>query len=551
MEIKKTVASHKFEKSLSELSPFEIKGTLIELANTDAKKSTRQFLNAGRGNPNWVATTPRDAFFLLGQFAMTEARRIYEDTSVGLAGIPASESIADRFETFIKENISTPGAKFLSEAYAYEQKLPDAQPDDIVHEWVEGILGDQYPTPDRILKYTQLVLREYLALEMGDGKDMETVYDLLATEGGTAGMCYAFDSLARNKLVNKGDRIALMSPIFTPYIEIPELDRFSFDVVTISANSVDDAGFHHWQYPKEEIDKLRDKSIKLVCLVNPSNPPSYEMSPETVAQIVDVVKNDNPDLMIITDDVYGTFVDGFRSLMYELPHNTMCVYSFSKYFGATGWRLAVIAMRHDDNIFDKLIARLPEQDKVSLNRRYESLTTDPAKMKFIDRMVADSRMVALNHTAGLSTPQQIQMELFALASILDKEKAYKKRMIQLIHQRLNALWETTGFTLSPDPLRAGYYSQIDIMVWAKKIYGDEFAKWLSKSYEPLDFVIRLAKETAVVLLNGDGFDGPLWSVRASLANLDTASYLKIGKAIRSILDQYYSLYKTSGSSTKK
>ncbi len=551
MEIKKTVASHKFEKSLSELSPFEIKGTLIELANTDAKKSTRQFLNAGRGNPNWVATTPRDAFFLLGQFAMTEARRIYEDTSVGLAGIPASESIADRFETFIKENISTPGAKFLSEAYAYEQKLPDAQPDDIVHEWVEGILGDQYPTPDRILKYTQLVLREYLALEMGDGKDMETVYDLFATEGGTAGMCYAFDSLARNKLVNKGDRIALMSPIFTPYIEIPELDRFSFDVVTISANSVDDAGFHHWQYPKEEIDKLREKSIKLVCLVNPSNPPSYEMSPETVAQIVDVVKNDNPDLMIITDDVYGTFVDGFRSLMYELPHNTMCVYSFSKYFGATGWRLAVIAMRHDDNIFDKLIARLPEQDKVSLNRRYESLTTDPAKMKFIDRMVADSRMVALNHTAGLSTPQQIQMELFALASILDKEKAYKKRMIQLIHQRLNALWETTGFTLSPDPLRAGYYSQIDIMVWAKKIYGDEFAKWLSKSYEPLDFVIRLAKETAVVLLNGDGFDGPLWSVRASLANLDTASYLKIGKAIRSILDQYYSLYKTSGSSTKK
>ena len=551
MEIKKTVASHKFEKSLSELSPFEIKGTLIELANTDAKKSTRQFLNAGRGNPNWVATTPRDAFFLLGQFAMTEARRIYEDTSVGLAGIPASESIADRFETFIKENISTPGAKFLSEAYAYEQKLPDAQPDDIVHEWVEGILGDQYPTPDRILKYTQLVLREYLALEMGDGKDMETVYDLFATEGGTAGMCYAFDSLARNKLVNKGDRIALMSPIFTPYIEIPELDRFSFDVVTISANSVDDAGFHHWQYPKEEIDKLRDKSIKLVCLVNPSNPPSYEMSPETVAQIVDVVKNDNPDLMIITDDVYGTFVDGFRSLMYELPHNTMCVYSFSKYFGATGWRLAVIAMRHDDNIFDKLIARLPEQDKVSLNRRYESLTTDPAKMKFIDRMVADSRMVALNHTAGLSTPQQIQMELFALASILDKEKAYKKRMIQLIHQRLNALWETTGFTLSPDPLRAGYYSQIDIMVWAKKIYGDEFAKWLSKSYEPLDFVIRLAKETAVVLLNGDGFDGPLWSVRASLANLDTASYLKIGKEIRSILDQYYSLYKTSGSSTKK
>ncbi|MDE6343935.1 MAG: aspartate 4-decarboxylase, partial [Muribaculaceae bacterium] len=67
MEAKKTVASSKFEKSLSELSPFEIKGTLIDFATADAKKSTRQFLNAGRGNPNWISTTPRDAFFLLGR----------------------------------------------------------------------------------------------------------------------------------------------------------------------------------------------------------------------------------------------------------------------------------------------------------------------------------------------------------------------------------------------------------------------------------------------------------------------------------------------------
>lgn len=545
METKKTVASSKFEKSLSELSPFEIKGTLIDFATADAKKSTRQFLNAGRGNPNWVSTTPRDAFFLLGRFAMTEARRIYEDKTVGLAGIPASDGIADRFTAFLKENAEEKGASFLNEAFEHEKNYPGANPDEIIHEWAEGILGDQYPTPDRILKYTQYVVREYLAREMGASQDMTTVYDLFATEGGTAGMCYAFDSLARNKLVGKGDKIALMTPIFTPYIEIPELERFSFDVVNISANSVDAGGFHHWQYPKEEIDKLRDKSVKLVCLVNPSNPPSYELSPDTVEQLVDVVRNDNPDLMIITDDVYGTFVDGFRSLMYELPHNTMCVYSFSKYFGATGWRLAVIAIRHNDNIFDRLIARLPEKDKEALNRRYESLTTQPAELKFIDRMVADSRMVALNHTAGLSTPQQIQMEFFALASILDRDSDYKKHMIKLIHQRLSALWDTTGFTLSPDPLRAGYYSQIDIMVWAKKIYGDEFASWLSSSYEPLDFVIRLAKETAVVLLNGDGFGGPEWSVRASLANLDTASYLKIGKAIRSILDQYHSLYTDS------
>ena len=56
----------------------------------------------------------------------------------------------------------------------------------------------------------------------------------------------------------------------------------------------------------------------------------------------------------------------------------------------------------------------------------------------------------------------------------------------------------------PDSLRAGYYSEIDIMVWATQLYGKDFAEYLEKNYEPLDFVIRLAKEAGVVVLNGDG-----------------------------------------------
>ena len=107
------------------------------------------------------------------------------------------------------------------------------------------------------------------------------------------------------------------------------------------------------------------------------------------------------------------------------------------------------------------------------------------------------------------------------------------------------MWQTTGFTLLPDPLRAGYYSEIDMMVWAKKFYGEEFAKFMEEHYEPLDFVMRLAADTAVVLLNGDGFDGPAWSVRASLANLNKEDYLKIGSAIRRILEDYYNEYKAS------
>ena len=257
--------------------------------------------------------------------------------------------------------------------------------------------------------------------------------------------------------------------------------------------------------------------------------------------LVDVVKKDNPNLMVITDDVYGTFIKDFRSLMYVLPYNTLCLYSFSKYFGATGWRVAAMALRSESNVFDDRLAALPEEKKVLLDKRYESLALEPRKIRFIDRLVADSRLVGLNHTAGLSTPQQVQMALFAAFAYLHREEL-QPQLIGMIHRRLDDLWSTTGFTLLPDPDRAGYYSEIDLMVWARKFYGDDFAAYLDKNYEPLDFVIRLADETAVVLLNGDGFDGPRWSVRASLANLDEDAYLKIGTAIRRILDQYHDEY---------
>src|SRR5207244_804757 len=114
--------------------------------------------------------------------------------------------------------------------------------------------------------------------------------------------------------------------------------------------------------------------------------------------LASLIQSQRPDLIVVTDDVYGTFVPGFRSLMAEVTQNTIGVYSFSKYFGCTGWRLGVVAI-HQDNIFDKALANLPNETRRQLNTRYGPLTLHPESLKFIDRMVADSRCVALNHTA--------------------------------------------------------------------------------------------------------------------------------------------------------
>ena len=530
-----TDCGQKFEKELEKMSPFEIKNTLIDYAQRHSKTADATFLNAGRGNPNWICTTPRRAFFLLGQFGLIDCHKHSLYDSADITPIPQREGIATRLMSWLGDCQT---ASFIKRALAEAFKM-GLSGDDVVYEWVSGIIGDQYPSPDRILPTTEVIVSHYICREMCNDDTSMGKIDLVATEGGPAAMCYLFNTLKANKLLNHGDHIAIMTPIFTPYIEIPKLAEFGFHVTEIKASSTDRDGYHTWQYPDSELDKLKDSSIKLLCVVNPSNPPSYALDDHTHQRIAEIVGHDNPDLMIITDDVYGTFVDGFSSLFKRLPYNTACVYSFSKYFGCTGWRIAVIATA-EHNIFDTMIAKLSENERHSLHRRYASIALQPDRLKFIDRLVADSRLVALNHTAGLSTPQQVQMSLFALYALLDTDNNYKKQMQSLIASRLTTLWNNTGFQLKPDKLRAGYYTEIDILLWADKLYGGDFAKWLTEHYEPIDFVIRLAKETGIVLLNGGGFDGPEWSVRASLANLDEADYDKIGRHIGAMLEEYAS-----------
>lgn len=543
MEIlSKLKTSRRREQELEQLSPFELKDNLIKLASDQQKKPTRTMLNAGRGNPNWIATVPREAFFTLGRFGIEECR-LAMDHPEGMAGIPQKKGIAGRFGEFLKKNNDQPGTELLRKMYRYGLEKHGFNADDWAHELAEGVVGDQYPSPVRMLKHCEPIVHDYLIQEMCGNKPVRNgKYDLFATEGGTAAMCYIFDSLMENGLLKKGDKIALGVPAFTPYLEIPELDRYQLKVIYIHGSGKDKDWNSTFQYPDSELDKLGDKSIKAFFITNPSNPTSVEICDRCRKYLVKVVKNLNPNLMILTDDVYGTFVEGFNSLMNELPQNTLCVYSFSKYFGATGWRVGVIAL-YEDNVYDDILSAIPQKNKEKLARQYESLTIHPDKLKFIDRLVADSRQVALNHTAGLSLPQQIQMTLFAAFALLDTENKYKKLCRELLRKRYNLFWEGMNIPVVPDPDRAGYYCEFDIHEWGLKNYGNEFIAFLEKNFEPVDIVFRLAEKCSVVLLNGGGFAAPEWSVRVSLANLDDEDYTIIGRSLSETMQEYVEAWK--------
>jgi aspartate 4-decarboxylase len=193
---------------------------------------------------------------------------------------------------------------------------------------------------------------------------------------------------------------------------------------------------------------------------------------------------------------------------------------------------------HRSNALDARLTASFEAQRVAAGARYRAISTVPEAFRFIDRMVADSRAIGLNHTAGLSTPQQVQMALFALDGLLDGAGERKRVVRDIVRRRFDLLYQGAGFRTPDDPLLTNYYATLDIPALARERYGDAFADWLIATFEPIDFVVRLAEERGVVLLDGGGLDAPRMSVRVSLANLPDDSYEPVGRAIAGLLGDY-------------
>ena len=155
---RRKVARHEYE----DLSPFELKDELIRFAKdyTHDKAATHKFLNAGRGNPNWIATTPREAFFLLGQFALEESKRVWDEPDLG--GMPQAAGIAGRLRRFLdaRRRRSAPSCCASAIDYGVDELGFDA--DAFVHELVDAIIGDNYPVPDRMLVHCETIVARYL-----------------------------------------------------------------------------------------------------------------------------------------------------------------------------------------------------------------------------------------------------------------------------------------------------------------------------------------------------------------------------------------------------
>lgn len=524
------------EKFEDELSAFEI--TAKQRKSAANNKAGYSVLDAGRGNPNWINSKVRSSFTRLMDFANEECKLVMDNGDMAEHG--NKEGISKRFEEYMDASNETD--KFLLDAVDHCEKELGLNRDDLLFEFTNGIIGDYYPEPSRCLTNTEKILNEYIESTLFNGKKIESGTDIFPTEGGSAAMCYIFHSLNHNRILKPGDKIAIGTPIFTPYLEIPDVNNYGLVSIDVSADKD-----HNWDINPAELDKLRDKEIKAFFLVNPSNPASHALSSQTLERLKDIVQ-DNPDLIILTDDVYGTFVTGFESVYSALPDNTILVYSFSKLYGVTGWRTGLIAMSRN-NVVDRLIGELPDEDKKALEKEYAIAVSDPDNMKFMERLTADSRSIGLYHTSGLSTPSQIFMDLMALSHTTYEKDEYIEMANTLVNERYTTFMKALGLEPDTSEENARYYALVDINALITDKYGEDFAKWKKDNISDIDFLNDLAERKGVVLMYGPGFDAPEGNVRISLANLNSEDYTEIASRIMELLEEYYEEF-TEGQETK-
>ena len=310
----------------------------------------------------------RKGLALLTLFAAEQAE---QDTRFQDGGYRLSQAgIARQFEAFITRNSNHPGANFLRDAVQYACGNLSMAPDTVVYQLTDGIQGDFYPDPPRIFPVTEAIVNKYLDRVVFSGKPPKGKFHLFATEGATASMIYIFNSLRENMVLNKGDKVAIVTPcFFTPIWNCRSWPTMALRRSTSKGNEPWDGRYRTVKLPNSKIRRSR-----LFTWSIPPIPLPFRLTriPLSVCHrpFVSII----PIWSLFRIRFIPALLKNLIPFGQELPENILGVYSFSKYFGVTGWRLGAV-MVHENCIVDRLIKSLPKRDQAKLDMRYRLAST--------------------------------------------------------------------------------------------------------------------------------------------------------------------------------
>jgi aminotransferase len=275
--------------------------------------------------------------------------------------------------------------------------LPSFRTPEYIREGIKQLLDSdvdagKYTLPDGLPELRRLAVAEHI-------KKTGIEVDADANVMISAGNMQALNTLFHTML-DPGDEIILTDPCFASHIQ--QIRLFNGKPVYWPLDE-----HNNWALDIKRLPELINEKTQAIVIVSPSNPTGKIFSREELLRVGEIAKQH--DILIIIDDPYSDFVYDNRDKYFnlasveELQQHIVYLYSFSKSYAMSGWRLSYMVM--------------------------------PAELKQQAIKVHDATMICaprISQLAGIIALSQPSDHKQRFESILEKRR-------QLICQRLNSL----------------------------------------------------------------------------------------------------------------
>lgn len=213
------------------------------------------------------------------------------------------------------------------------QGIPDFDTPEYIKRRVQRALADGV-----VAKYSLSPglpeLREMVELDLAkDGMYYDWENEIIITAG-------SIEAITATLLatINPGDEVMIPSPTYTSYREAIILAGGI--PVYVELDEAND-----WSFCFERFEQAITPRTKAIFYCNPNNPTGTIYSREQLAGLADLaIKH---DLLLISDEVYKDFTYGSEPVFSlaerpELRNRLVRIFSFSKSYAMTGWRVAYL-----------------------------------------------------------------------------------------------------------------------------------------------------------------------------------------------------------------
>ncbi|MCK4709648.1 MAG: pyridoxal phosphate-dependent aminotransferase, partial [Gammaproteobacteria bacterium] len=216
--------------------------------------------------------------------------------------------------------------------------LPSFQTPEYIREGVKTVLDNdvdagKYTLPDGLIELRQLVTEIH---KQKTGITTDADKHVMIGAGNMQSLNTLFHTM-----IDPGDEIILTDPCFASHIQ----QIILFNGIPVYWPLHEESG---WSLDIEKLPSLITEKTQAIVLVSPSNPTGKIFTKEELIRVGEIAKEH--DIFIIIDDPYSDFLyenkDKYFNLasVEEYRDHIIYMYSFSKSYAMSGWRLSYMVM---------------------------------------------------------------------------------------------------------------------------------------------------------------------------------------------------------------